>query len=295
MRIRLGCEMRYAFPYPVPMVVMLNVHPSRAGAWKPRYAAHRATGSGGDLPRRVRQPVRPPDRAGRQLHPRHRRGDQRRRRARSGHPDAEQHPSRRFRPTRSSSCCRAGTANRICWPTRPGACSAISRRAGSRVQAVCDFVHAHIAFGYEFAHRDRTAMDAYAGGRGVCRDFTHLAVAFCRALNVPTRYCTGYISFIGEPEPHPAGDFAAWMEVYLGGQLARVRPAQQQPADRPGDGGLRARRRGRAADPHLRAQSPGRFPGLGRPVDHLDGSGSGEAAILPEEPLPPQSMATRTG
>ena len=87
----------------------------------------------------------------------------------------------------------------------------------ARVQAVCDYVHGHIAFGYGYSKVDRTAVDALAVGRGVCRDFAHLAVAFCRALNIPTRYCTGYLSFIGEPEPHAPGDFAAWIEVYLGG------------------------------------------------------------------------------
>ncbi len=87
----------------------------------------------------------------------------------------------------------------------------------SRVQAICDYVHQHITFGYGYAHVDRTAADAFASRRGVCRDYAHLFVAFCRALNIPTRYCTGYLSFIGEPEPHAPGDFAAWTEVYLGG------------------------------------------------------------------------------
>ena len=86
-----------------------------------------------------------------------------------------------------------------------------------RVQAICDFVHAHIAFGYEYARVTRTASEAYEEGVGVCRDFTHLAVAFCRALNIPARYCTGYISEAGQPQPHPPGDFAAWFDVFLDG------------------------------------------------------------------------------
>ncbi|TIP97217.1 MAG: transglutaminase family protein, partial [Mesorhizobium sp.] len=66
-----------------------------------------------------------------------------------------------------------------------------------RVQAVCDFVHNHIIFNYGNARPTRTAAEAYREQSGVCRDFAHLAVAFCRALNIPTRYCTGYISDIG--------------------------------------------------------------------------------------------------
>lgn len=88
----------------------------------------------------------------------------------------------------------------------------------ARVQAVCDFVHNHVRFGYEFSRATRTAVETLNEGVGVCRDFTHLAVALCRALNIPTRYCTGYISLIGQPPPHPTMDFAAWMEVYLGGE-----------------------------------------------------------------------------
>ena len=99
----------------------------------------------------------------------------------------------------------------------------------SRVQAVCDYVHAHIAFGYGYAHVDRTAADAFASRRGVCRDYAHLFVAFCRALNIPTRYCTGYLSFIGEPEPHAPGDFAAWTEVYLGGAWHVFDPRNNAP------------------------------------------------------------------
>ena len=99
----------------------------------------------------------------------------------------------------------------------------------SRAQAVCDFVHHHITFGYAYSHVDRTAADALAGGRGVCRDYAHLFVALCRALNIPTRYCTGYLSFIGEPEPHGPGDFAAWTECYLGGSWHVFDPRNNAP------------------------------------------------------------------
>lgn len=86
-----------------------------------------------------------------------------------------------------------------------------------RVQAICDFVHHHIHFGYEFARSTKTAWQVYHERRGVCRDFAHLAVTLCRAVNIPARYCTGYISDIGVPPPHSAMDFAAWFEAYVGG------------------------------------------------------------------------------
>ena len=87
-----------------------------------------------------------------------------------------------------------------------------------RVQAICDFVHNHITFGYENARATRTALEAYNEKVGVCRDFTHLAVAFCRCMNIPARYCTGYLGDIGMPPPYGPMDFAAWFEVYLGNQ-----------------------------------------------------------------------------
>lgn len=99
----------------------------------------------------------------------------------------------------------------------------------AQVQAVCDYVHEHIAFGYDYSRVDRTATDALAVGRGVCRDYAHLSVAFLRALNIPTRYCTGYLSFVGEPDPHPPGDFAAWIEVYLGGAWHTFDPRNNAP------------------------------------------------------------------
>jgi transglutaminase-like putative cysteine protease len=87
----------------------------------------------------------------------------------------------------------------------------------SLVQAVCDYVHNHITFGYHHADPTMSAFEVYNKRRGVCRDFAHLAITFCRCLNIPARYCTGYLGDMGTPLPWAAGDFAAWMEVYLGG------------------------------------------------------------------------------
>jgi len=99
----------------------------------------------------------------------------------------------------------------------------------ARVQAICDFVHERIAFGYEHARVTRSASEAYEEKRGVCRDYTHLAVAFCRALNIPARYCTGYLGDVGVPPPYSPGDFAAWFEAYLGGQWHTFDPRNNVP------------------------------------------------------------------
>lgn len=92
-----------------------------------------------------------------------------------------------------------------------------TRPGWHRVQAIVDYVHNHITFGYENASRTRTAHETYLGRVGVCRDYAHLAVAFCRCMNIPTRYCTGYLGDIGVPIVGVM-DFSAWFEVYLGGR-----------------------------------------------------------------------------
>lgn len=99
----------------------------------------------------------------------------------------------------------------------------------ARVRAVCDFVHQHIEFGYHHASVSRTASDSYQESRGVCRDFAHLAIAFCRALNIPARYCMGYLSDVGTPPPLPVGDFAAWFEAYLGDRWHTFDPRNNEP------------------------------------------------------------------
>ena len=86
-----------------------------------------------------------------------------------------------------------------------------------RVQAICDFVHRHITFNYLSARATRSANEAFHERVGVCRDYAHLAIAFCRCMNIPARYCTGYLSDAGTPPPHPPGDFAAWFEAWIGG------------------------------------------------------------------------------
>jgi transglutaminase-like putative cysteine protease len=99
----------------------------------------------------------------------------------------------------------------------------------ARVQAICDFVHHHIRFGYEHARSTKTAHDAYVEAKGVCRDYAHLAIAFCRCMNIPARYCTGYLSDIGTPKPWAAGDFAGWFEAYIGGRWQMFDPRNNVP------------------------------------------------------------------
>ncbi|MHB2170089.1 transglutaminase-like domain-containing protein [Alsobacter sp. R-9] len=109
--------------------------------------------------------------------------------------------------------CETDKLSQIAWSlfgaTRPG---------WSRVQAICDFVHGHIQFDYMAARSTKSAYDVYLERTGVCRDFAHLAVSFCRCMNIPARYCTGYLGDIGVPaDPEPM-DFSAWFEAYLDGR-----------------------------------------------------------------------------
>jgi transglutaminase-like putative cysteine protease len=100
---------------------------------------------------------------------------------------------------------------------------------GARVQAICDYVNRHITFSYQDARSTRTAWDALQERVGVCRDFAHLAVAFCRCMNIPARYCTGYLSDIGVPPPYSPMDFAAWFEAYIGGHWHTFDPRNNTP------------------------------------------------------------------
>jgi transglutaminase-like putative cysteine protease len=229
-KIRVGFEMLYDFPQPTPMIMVLGTHFSRAsdvivpdflttdpaveitpyrdmfGNWCSRMVAPAG---------RVRLAA---DGLVRD----------------SGLPDpvfasAVQHavedlPADTLVYLLGSRYCETDRLSDIAWQlfekTPPG---------WARVQAICDFVHRHIAFGYEHARATRTAWEAYAEGKGVCRDYAHLAVAFCRCMNIPARYCTGYLSDIGTPKPWAVGDFAGWFEAYLGGHWRTFDPRNNVP------------------------------------------------------------------
>ena len=91
------------------------------------------------------------------------------------------------------------------------------KSARDRVETIADFVNGHIDFGYEHARADRTAWNAYQERKGVCRDFAHLAITLCRCMNIPARYCTGYLGDIGIPPVDAPMDFSAWFDVFIDG------------------------------------------------------------------------------
>ena len=207
MKLRVGFEMVYEFPQPTPMIMVLGTHFTRASdVIVPGLSHHR--------PRRCRsRPIATCSATGAAASSR--------RPAACGWPPtascataacpirwcpaAIQHAVEDLPPDTlvyllGSRYCETDRLSDIAWQlfgnTPPG---------WARVQAICDFVHRHIAFGYEHARATRTAWEAYHEGKGVCRDYAHLAVAFCRCMNIPARYCTGYLSDIGTPQPWAAG------------------------------------------------------------------------------------------
>ncbi len=97
-----------------------------------------------------------------------------------------------------------------------------------RVQAIAAYVHERIAFNYADARATRSAAEAHAERRGVCRDYAHLAITLCRCMNIPARYCTGYLGDIGVPVDG-AMDFSAWTEVFLGGRWRTLDPRHNRP------------------------------------------------------------------
>jgi transglutaminase-like putative cysteine protease len=99
----------------------------------------------------------------------------------------------------------------------------------SRVQAVCNWVHSRVSFGYQYARPTKTALDVFTERFGVCRDFQHLAVTLCRALNIPARYATGYLGDIGIPPSLTPMDFSAWFEAYLDGRWWTFDARHNQP------------------------------------------------------------------
>ena len=131
-------------------------------------------------------------------------------------PDARQHPveelpSETLNFLTASRYCESDELSGIAWQ-RFG----VVHDGWPRVQAICDFVHEQTNFGYQFGRPTKTAHDVYHEKTGVCRDFAHLSVALCRAMNIPARYASGYLGDIGVPPSGP-GDFCAWFEAYLDG------------------------------------------------------------------------------
>ena len=218
MHIRIGYKLVYDCPQPTPMLLMLNVHPSRASALvvpdhiltEPGLPVRQYGDGFGNRCTRLVAPsgqIRlstdavvadggEPDvtaQAARQL-------------------PVEELPDDAFVFLLPSRYCETEQLSDMAWAlfgnTVPG---------WPRVQAICDCVHERLCFGYAHARATRTAAEAYYERLGVCRDFAHLAITFCRCMNIPARYCTGYLGDIGVP-PDPAPmDFSAWFEAYLDG------------------------------------------------------------------------------
>jgi transglutaminase-like putative cysteine protease len=223
MQIKAGYTLGFECPQPTPMLLTLNIHPTRRAdlltpqllSFAPEVQTREYLDGFGNVCTRLTAP------AGRmtvstefEIYD-------------SGLPDvvamdATQHdikdlPDDVLVFLLGSRYCETDRLSNIAWTlfqnTPPG---------WPRVQAILDWVHHHIRFDYMKADATRTAYGAYIEQIGVCRDYTHLAVAFCRCMNIPARYCTGYLGDIGNvPVPGPM-DFSAWLDVYLGGHWYTV-------------------------------------------------------------------------
>ncbi len=218
MKLRVGYELTYECTQPTPMLLMLNTHYSRAQdvlsadllVVNPPVSIAQYRDGFGNLCSRL---VAPEGRIEMSTTALLEISDQ----PEQIPPDGHQHPVEAL-PDEclvfllGSRYCETDLLSDVAWQlfgkSPPGR---------DRVQAICDFVHHHVVFGYEFARSTKTASQVYDERRGVCRDFAHLAVTLCRCMNIPARYCTGYISDIGVPPPHSPMDFAAWFEAYVGG------------------------------------------------------------------------------
>ena len=230
MQIRAGYELTYYCPQETPMILTVNVHYSRASdlvtpdymTSDPSVPVAGYRDGFGNWCNRIVAPIGRIQIRGSVVV------------KDSGQPDATapsacQHPVQDL-PEETlvfllgSRYCETDRLSEIAWglfsQTDPG---------WPRVQAICDFAHNQIAFDYQNARATRTAWEAYNERTGVCRDYTHLAVAFCRCMNIPARYCTGYLGDMGTLPPYGVGDFAAWMEVYLGGHWYTFDPRNNVP------------------------------------------------------------------
>jgi len=218
LRIRAGYQITYELPAPTAMLLMLSVRPERVTDLEspdtirtdPVIPVHQYIDAFGNRCSRIRAPqgrltlssdfiIRASDEPDPHV------------------PDAVQHPVEDL-PDEvivfllGSRYCEVEQFNDMAWELFGGIAD-----GWAKVQAVCDYAHNSIRFGYEHARATKTAVEAHQEGQGVCRDYAHLAVTLCRCLNIPARYVTGYLGDIGVPPSGAAMDFSAWFEVYLGG------------------------------------------------------------------------------
>src|SRR5881628_3409260 len=217
MLIRLGYELVFEYPVATPMLLLLYVHPSRATTLQrpdrvhtdPEVPVEEFIDSHGNRCGRLVAPAGTLRLWGDTLVEDGGAPD-------PAFPDAVQHPVQELPPEvlpflLPSRYCEVDLLAEAAWQLFGSAPT-----GWGRVQAVCDWVHTNVQFGYPFARPTKTAHDVFVERRGVCRDFTHLAITFCRCLNIPARYATGYLGDIGVPLSDSAMDFSAWFQAYLG-------------------------------------------------------------------------------
>ena len=230
MQIRVGCELIYECPQPTPMILMLNVHYSRSAdmvvpdklVTNPPLPIHAYRDSFGNWCSRIVAPAGQTRISTDALV-----ND-------SGLPEVSATSARQtpieYLPEDTlvfllgSRYCETERLATIAWQLFGNA-----QTGWHRVQAICDFVHNHIEFGYQYARPTKTAWEAYQERKGVCRDYAHLALTLCRCMNIPARYCTGYLGDIGMPPPYAPMDFAGWFEAWLDGQWHTFDPRNNMP------------------------------------------------------------------
>jgi transglutaminase-like putative cysteine protease len=219
MVIRIGFELLFDVPAPTAMILMLRVHPSCAPSLvaperlrvEPTVSLEDFTDAFGNRATRMLAPAGKVRIVNEAMVVDDGKPD-------AVRPEAAQHPVHELPPEAlpfllASRYCEVDRLTEFAWrafgATPPG---------WARVRAVVDWCHANLEFGYAYARATKTACDVLAERRGVCRDFTHLAITFCRCLNIPARYVTGYLGDIGVPALPDPMDFSAWFEVYLDGR-----------------------------------------------------------------------------
>jgi len=230
MRLKIGYRLVYEFPQETPIIALLNVHHSRAGDLEqpdhmltsPSVPVHSYRDSFGNWCNRLVAPAGEFEMTTDTVIRDSGEADQAATQALGS--KVEDLPDDAIGFLLGSRYCDTDLLSEEAWQrfekVPPG---------WERVQAICDYVHDHVEFGYEFARATRTASETLREGRGVCRDFAHLAIALCRCMNIPARYCTGYLGDVDLPPPYPPGDFAAYMEVFLNSQWWVFDPRNNTP------------------------------------------------------------------
>lgn len=218
MRIKAGFNITYWCPSPTPMLLSLEIHPSRRNdllsdqiiTFDPPIDARAYTDSFGNVCTRIQAPAG--DTTISTLFEVYDSG-----KPDAVAPDAIQHDIRELPDNvllylLGSRYCDTDRLGDFAWKT-----FGATTPGWPRVEAICDFVHDRITFDYQKADALRTAHGGFNDQVGVCRDFAHLAITLCRCMNIPARYCTGYLGDIGIPPIDYPMDFSAWFEAYLSG------------------------------------------------------------------------------